>query len=408
MQPASRSVPSLLISLILFLCAMFLLIISFFVGVSALFPFIFGGRINPDPMILGTVFVAEAIILCLATFFCIQKYMNQASAEVQAQFQMPVWLILTLIPCAGIPIAIGYFVSGIENINWFALPLLTLPAVLVPIYLLLGLGTKSIGFGPRWRAWGIFGMGMTIGPLLLFFIELIILVFIFVILVLVAASQPDLNREIQFLAEQIQQVGDEPEALLDLMLPYIFKSQVVALLLLFFSGVAPLVEELFKPLGVWLFAGKLESPAQGFALGALSGGAFALVETFGSSAQAMDWAGLIGARIATGLMHIISTALMGWGTALVWRERKYLMLIFAYSGSFLLHSAWNGNIILYSLSTIAREADPTNPFARLAPITFGIAILLSVIMLGILVFANRKLRQKNTTALTEIPESITA
>ena len=359
-------------------------------------------------MILGTVFVAEAVILCLAAFFCIQKYMNRASAEVQARFKMPVGLMLTLILCAGIPIIVGYFVTGIENINWFALPLLTIPAVLVPIILLLGLGMKSIGLGPRWRVWGIFGMGMTIGPLVLFFMELIILVFIFVIFVLVVASQPDLNRDVQFLAEQIQRVEGEPEALLDLMLPYIFKPQVVALLLMFFSGVAPLVEELFKPLGVWLFAGKLESPAQGFALGALSGGAFALVETFGSSAQAMDWAGLVGARIATGLMHILSTALMGWGIALVWRERKYLMLMLAYSGSFLLHSVWNGNIILYSLSTIAREADPTNPFARLAPITFGIAILLSAIMLVILVYANRKLRQRTSPAQTEIPEPIAA
>ena len=406
MEPARRSVSSLLVSLILVLCALVLFVIALFMGIGAFFPYFFGGNeIDPDSTILGTVFAAEAVILIFASFFCIQKYLNQASAEIQARFHMPVWLILSLIVGSCIALAAGYFLNQSGVLTWLALPLLTLPAVLLPIYLLLGLGTNSIELGPRWRAWGIFGIGMTIGPLLLFIIELVTLILLFFILFAVIATLPDINREFLQLASQIQQAEGEPESMIGILLPYLLKPQVVFLFLLFFCGVATLVEELLKPLGLWLFAGKLESPAQRFALGALSGGAFALVETFGSIAQSMDWASLVGARVATGLMHILTTGLMGWGIAHAWRERKFLMLLLAYAGSFLIHGIWNGNIILYTLSTMAREYDATIPFGKLSPITFNIAILLSMTMLGILVFTNRKLRQIYPPAPVKNPES---
>jgi hypothetical protein len=65
-------------------------------------------------------------------------------------------------------------------------------------------------------------------------------------------------------------------------------------------------------------------------------------------------------------------------------------------------------VILYSFSTLAREGDPANPLGKLAPITFGIAILLIIVLLTVLITSNRKLRQPETPEVPVLPESIPA
>jgi RsiW-degrading membrane proteinase PrsW (M82 family) len=183
---------------------------------------------------------------------------------------------------------------------------------------------------------------------------------------------------------------------------------VIATALVFFAGIVPFIEELIKPIGVWLFASRLDSPAQGFALGALSGAAFTLIETFGSSAQVSEWVSLLTGRIGTSLLHITSTALMGWGITLVWKQRQYVKLFLLYLGSCLMHAAWNGTVILYSLSIIATEADSSDTFGALMPVTFGISILLVLVMFVILTTTNRKLNKTETPALPNSTESLPA
>ncbi len=55
--------------------------------------------------------------------------------------------------------------------------------------------------------------------------------------------------------------------------------------LLFFSVFAPLVEETAKSLTAWTIFDHLSSPAQGFAIGALSGTGFGMVESLLASVQ---------------------------------------------------------------------------------------------------------------------------
>ena len=78
-------------------------------------------------------------------------------------------------------------------------------------------------------------------------------------------------NELAALANQVRAVQENPQALVELFAPYLLKPGSIIAVLSFVSVIVPFTEELLKPIGVWLFAGKLESPAQGFALGALSG-----------------------------------------------------------------------------------------------------------------------------------------
>jgi RsiW-degrading membrane proteinase PrsW (M82 family) len=167
---------------------------------------------------------------------------------------------------------------------------------------------------------------------------------------------------------------------------------VLATALFYVAFLVPLMEELLKPLGVWLFANKLTSPSQSFALGALSGAAYALIETLGVSAQSEDWASVLLLRIGTGMLHITSTALMGVAIFYVIRERRYVRLLGIYFLSILLHGLWNTVALLYGFSTITKLLGQKTFLDGVQPqLLMGMGIL-GVIFLAILLLLNRRLR----------------
>ena len=395
MQSTNRSIPSLLISLILFLSAALVFAGAISIAITAFLPLISGNGIQAQGTIYGFGFGFEALLLFTATYLCFQKYSEHSLADLQIQIRLKGWHIVILLVGASLVLLLGYLVAENKNINWLILPVLTIPAVALPIGLIFGFGAHRLQLGPRWRVWGIFGLGMTLGPLILFMIEIFVLIFFIILLVAYLISQPGLSNEIVTLTNQISLAQDDPQALINLILPYALKPGSIIAVLSFIALIVPFTEELVKPIGVWVFARKLESPAQGFALGALSGAAYSLIETIGSSGQTAGWATLLITRIGTTLLHITSTALMGWGIALAWKKHQYLKLFTIYLFSSALHGMWNASAILYSYSLLAKELDPSSPLSSLTPFTFAFSIALAVILLIILILGNKSLNQTN-------------
>ena len=393
MQTSKKSTASLLISLLLFASATLLFITAFFMAFSAFLPLMTGEGIQALGTIYGFAFGFEAIILFIAAYLCFQKYLEHSASEEQTRFSLARWHILILVIGAGLALFIGYFIADNEFINWLFLPVLTIPAVLLPIALLLGFGAQKIELGPRWRVWGIFGLGMTLGPFILIIIEIAILFIMGFLLAIYLASNPEFSGELINLANQVNRMQNDPQAILNLFMPYALRPGVMIAVIFFFSMIVPFTEELIKPIGVWLFAAKLDSPAQGFALGALSGAAYALIETLGSSGQTTEWVSLLSTRIGTSLLHITSTALLGWAIASVWRDRKLLRFFAVYISSSILHGAWNASVIIYSYSVLAKEFDPGNPLGSLTPYMLAVSIMLTAILFTILILMNQKLRR---------------
>jgi hypothetical protein len=393
LQSTTRSLPSLLISLLLFLSAAVLFVGAISIAVTAFLPLINGEGIQAQGTIYGLGFGFEALLLITATYLCFQKYSEHSLADFQTQVQLNGWHIFMLLLGASLALMLGYLVEDNKALNWLMLPLFTIPAVTLPIALIFGLGASKLQLGPRWRTWGIFGLGMTLSPFILFVIEIIILIFFFVIGISYLALQPELSNEIIALSNQLPNLQNDPEVLLKLIIPYALKPGTIIAILSFIALIVPFTEELIKPIGVWLFAGQLESPAQGFALGALSGAAFALVETINASGQTAEWANLLSTRIGTALLHITSTALMGWGIALAWKQRQYLKLVAIYFCSSILHGLWNASAIMYSYSLLAQEYDTSNRLALLTPFMLAFSIALVIILSAILILTNKRLNQ---------------
>ena len=370
-------------------------------GSTALLSFFSGEAVEVEQTIIFIAFGFEGMLLFIAAFFSFQKTLGKPSADQDASFSISFWPIIVLTIIAFVSILVGYQISGINTVNWLILPILTIPAVVLPLCVLLALGTQKLPFGTRWQSWSVLGLGMTLVPLILFVLEVAVLIIVFFIVIAYVMTQPDLVSELQRLSQQIMFLDPQSEAALDLLSPFVAKPGVIITVLAYIAILVPALEEIFKPLGVWLLAGKLESPAQGFALGALSGAGYALIETIGVSNQTVEWASLLFSRIGTGLLHITTSALMGAAIVLAWRERRYLRLIGTYFLVVLLHGLWNTFAMLFTFSGLAELIGQSGFLSTLQPVMIITMSILAIGLFAILVIFNRKMRNSVQFPLKE-------
>jgi hypothetical protein len=302
--------------------------------------------IGSDPagsIIASTVLGFEGILLWLSAWFVFQKTTGNSISDTNLQLPYS-WMhipAVILISTTGIAIGMAIAASGNPWLRSVLLPVLTILAIVPPIWLLARLAYSSINLGPRWRALAIFGLGMSLNPLIMIFFEVLLAVIFIVTGALYLASQPGLmNRLIEILPGLDPQA--DPRKFLDLFTPYILNPGVLTAIFLYIALLVPLIEEFFKPLGIWLFAGSIESPAQGFALGILSGAAYSLIEGLGVSGQAgVEWPVVVSARAGTSLLHITTTGMMGWAIVSAVKQKKYLRLLACYTSVVMIHGIWN-------------------------------------------------------------------
>jgi RsiW-degrading membrane proteinase PrsW (M82 family) len=200
-------------------------------------------------------------------------------------------------------------------------------------------------------------------------------------------------------------LGPESEEAVDLIAPLLTKPGVMVTALIYIAFIVPLIEELLKPLGVWLLAGRLDSAAQGFTLGALSGAAYGLIETIGVSGQAGDWASLLSTRIGTGLLHITTSALMGAAIVIAWRERRYLQLLGTYLFAVLLHGLWNTCAVLFTFSILAEMSNQPGRLSALQPTLIIVMSILAFVLFMVLLLSNRRMRNRIPSSYSESPVS---
>ena len=359
--------------------------------------------------ILFVAFGFEAILLVLAAFFSFQKTLEKPAADREISFTLAPWQMILIVIAASLSILVGSWVGGMKTVNWLVLPILTIPAIVLPLGLLLGLGARNLPLGTRWQVWSVVGLGMTLIPFLLLILEITIAILLFFGVIAYVVAQPELAYRLQGISQQILVLGPQSEAARDLLAPLLTKPGVIVAALLYTAFLVPAVEELFKPLGVWLLARRLDSQAQGFALGALSGASYALIETIGVSGQGGEWATLLFTRIGTGLLHITTSALMGAAIVFALRERRYLRLLGTYILAVTLHGLWNTSAILYTFSTLAKVLGQTDRLSTIQPITVIAMSLLAAGLFAILLISNHQMKKTIPPPLIEpmIPSSNT-
>jgi len=300
-------------------------------------------------------------------------------------------------------------VFGGYGASWLFLPPLALAGMGIPVYLLFRLGVGGVGLGTRQRAWNVFGLGLVGGPALAGILELAVYLLLLLGGGIVLALKPDWQTTFTRLTTQLEQASTTDQ-ILSLVSPYLMNPVVIILLLLVVAVVIPLVEELVKPVGVWLLRKRPPTPQEGFALGVISGAGFALLESLLAAASNDGvWGLAFVARVGGGVMHILNTGLMGWAIASCWQERRFGRLARTYGLVVFLHGLWNA----LTVGTIVgglRVASSPQEMDLLGGALVGISILglglLASGGLALLVMLNRRMRPAPVTApVMETPRS---
>jgi RsiW-degrading membrane proteinase PrsW (M82 family) len=356
---------------------------------------------NPETLtvlILAASTGFQGLVLLAAGSFAFFKVIGRDMADKDARIPFANWHIPALLAVSVVAILVGSLLKDKNVPSLFLLPILTLVATIAPLWLFMGIGTSKMDLGPRWRTWGIFGLGMTLGPVIMLSLEVLLGITIALGIAVYFAMRPELVDPMMQLATQLQSITD-PEEVLDLLVPYILKPIPLIIVLGYTAILVPLIEEFFKPIGVWLFARQLKTPNAGFVMGILSGTAYALVENLGMTAQAgTDWTTIVSARAATGLLHITTTGLMGWAIVYMWNERGYLRFFGSYLTAITLHGLWNSagvSLAFYAAAEALRKGKEYQWFAVLGVLVMGSLV---IVLLTILINSNRLARTSGATS----------
>ena len=294
-------------------------------------------------------------------------------------------------------IAAGTWISRTGTLDWLFLPPLQILAVALPLWWLIEFGRRGLpGSGPQ-RSWGILSAGLLVSPTVALVVELLAIVVLLLVFVVWLSSQPGALEQVTLLAQRLSNAGSDPEVLMRIVRPMVETPAVLISIILATSGVFPLIEELVKPLGLWVLAGRKPTPAQGFIFGLLSGAAFALLESLGTIANpsGQDWLGVVLGRTGTGMLHTVCSGLMGWALASAWQDGRYLRLAGTYLLAVGLHGLWNLFGIVLALPTVFGTASVTGIAAlllRLGQVAPIVLVVLMILLFSILLVSNRRLR----------------
>ena len=407
MQTKKTHWASILTLLIFGTSIFFLLLIVTILGISSLIDLI---NNNGDPVVamIGAASFGFVIVLLLACgWFVLQKAMGYEQADHPFILPFASW---HLIPVIGLAFA-GILAGGIAAyteitwLGWLVMPAATILVIVPPIWLIFGYGSRGLEAGPRWRVFASFGIGMTIGPAIMIVLEMITLLGIIEAgIALLAILNPDTLQDVMRLAEIVQSETNET-VLLNTLAPYISNPFMITAGIGYIAVLVPFIEELLKPLAVWLFANKIESPSQGFVMGLVSGAAFALVESLNASADGtMSWPVIVSVRAGTSILHMTATGLVGWGIVSMFKEKRYGRFTAAYFSAVLIHGIWNASAAGAGISAVGESIGKPEWLLKFVPALVSGLLVLGVGMLVVLIASNRALRKATISEENDIKE----
>ena len=340
-----------------------------------------------------------AILAVPSILFSIQRLSGREVFPWLARYPRNSFRLATLLLLVWpLVLLLGNLLSSGSSLAWLLLPPLQLLAAGIPTWWLIEIARRNLRSGSRQRGWGLVNFSMFISTPALMVIELIAMGVLLVLFIMWASTQPELIRELERLAERLVTVQADPEAVLQMLSPYLLNPWVIFSAFAITAGLVPLIEEFLKPLAIWLLAGRRLTPSEGFVAGVLCGGAFGLVESlfYLTNPTGDGWAVLAAGRAGTILLHISTTALVGWAMAKTWQTGAYLRLAAAYLAAVALHGLWNGMAIFSALPSLvqnpAEDMRLIYNLSKAAP--FGIA-LLAVLLFALLIGINRYLRNQS-------------
>jgi len=236
--------------------------------------------------------------------------------------------------------------------------------------------------------------------------ELILIVVAAVVVMIGLGFQPGLSSQLFSFLENIYfykgGIGEVEQILYEMM-----QQPIISVTIFLTIGlIAPLIEEIFKPMSTWFLLNRPLDEYEGFSLGLISGGAFAILESAGIVIQMdiQDWLIAITLRAATGVLHIGLSGLVGYGLARSWHQKRIGRGFLYIFSATILHGAWNSLALLsgfYSSALSGRPGIETFGINGVLSLFFMIIVFVSIIVITLKI--NSRLRQDLTAPVESTP-----
>lgn len=298
--------------------------------------------------------------------------------------------------------------------RWTA-PIWHLLAIGAPLYLLVRLATAGILGGSRLRLWGALSTGLILGTGLAAAAEIGVLLLGLAAGGVYLAFNPEQLHALQNLVGQLGQISSVEE-MFSAFEPLITNPLTFLGLLMAVSVITPFIEEFAKSTATWALFDRLNAPSQGFWVGALSGAGFALFEGLIASADpTAGWGFILLIRGGSSIMHVVASALAGWGIADFRATARMSRLVGGYGMAIFIHATWNAAVVAIGYGGVRLTLSQTGmDVIGLATATIGAITLTSLLVLlpvSLVVF-NHSLRSPrspellpaNASAGSEAPE----
>ncbi len=285
-----------------------------------------------------------AAIFGMGIFYGVRRISRPHVPEPCAfSWRVPNWMLIALVAVILAALAVIWLPWSVRapSNGWFNF-LLLVCAIWLPVLMTLLLALRGLDTGSRLRLWGALGFGFTLAPLLALLLEALAEIFLIIVLGLYLLQYPDIAVLFKAILNGVYSSASD-EVLFSLIADHLQAAPMLVWGAVLYTAVAiAFIEEMFKPMLVWILGRRLDSPAQGFALGALSGAAFAFLENASVSGVAYtNWHYIVTARAMTPAIHIFGAALTGWGIALWRKNGDWKRFLGLFGAAVLLHSLWD-------------------------------------------------------------------
>ena len=343
-------------------------------------------------------FISIAALASLTAFLQIPAFINairdlqkkdssprHASLYKPASYSMILWLCV---------MAAGYFISRSEA-NWLLLAPLTVLGIAIPVWWLIEFGRRKLPRSTGLREWGSLSVGLTAAPVIIMVVEILLIVLICIILIFALSTQSGFMQELSDIFQDLDLTQGDLESLEELLLQLAQNPILASTLLLVIGFIAPFIEEFFKPMVIWFLLRHPIKPHEGFSLGMISGGAFALLESAGLVSQIgpVDWLSAIFLRAATGILHIGLSGFVGYGFSKAWSEKRYSRVVIYLLIATGLHGAWNALALINGYSTSLLPAAQQSALPAITSIlTIALMIVVFFTVIYITLRTNHRLR----------------
>ena len=277
----------------------------------------------------------------------------------------------------------GSQIAQNESLWRFLAPISVL-SVALPAWLLVELGRRGLPRTSALREWGTLTISLTAAPLLIMLLEIILVAGLVLAAFLLIGFDATLLEQLTSLPQALDPTLQDMQALEDFLSILSNQPLITTGIFLVISVIAPLIEEILKPLAVWLLLGRPLAEREGFMLGMISGAAFTLLESASlvSQIDPAGWLPAVVLRTATAILHIGLSGILGYGMTRAWNQKSPGTAIRYLLGAVGLHGLWNAMALISGFSSITANADAFKiNLTDILPLSLMILIFLAVVLI---------------------------